>query len=258
MHQQSDISESLEEYGFALINDFIDTSLIDEYLRYARLRDMRNRKSNNINYSSGSYLRQNTPGETDGHVSRLYMPYKEFRLFSEVRESKIILQAISSYFGRQAYPRVDWLQHNAFPGTLGTPESTRDFHVDIWRTSYSSSFFSPKNEPIGHSQVKAFLYLDDVELKDGPFCFMPNSEHHLSLLSTIPDHYKRYSTGSEYISESVSTMPRLTCCGKAGTLILADVTLLHRGLPQFPGNDRLIYSCSYYDFGGELLLGFSE
>ena len=106
MHQQSDISESLEEYGFALINDFIDTSLIDEYLRYARLRDMRNRKINNINYSSGSYLRQNTPGETDGHVSRLYMPYNEFRLFSEVRESKIILQAISSYFGRRLPGRL--------------------------------------------------------------------------------------------------------------------------------------------------------
>ena len=90
MHQQSDISESLEEYGFTLINDFRDTSLIDD------ICDMHDLEICEIVRVITSTIPQvhfrQTPQKPMVMFQDCTLIYKEFRLFSEVRESKIILQ----------------------------------------------------------------------------------------------------------------------------------------------------------------------
>lgn len=249
------IAQGLGRHGIVVISNYLGEDDVEMINRYILKRSLSTTQAN-IDYKSGAYTRVNRAAPIDGGVIRHYMPHKEFGLLSEIRNDASIVKGISSYFNRRAFPRVDWLQVNLSQKHNGRAERTRDFHVDIWRTDYSG--FDVKEPQPGKSQVKLFLYLTRVTQDDGPFCFKLKTQKHLDLLRSIPLEVKGETTGADSVSKEVDELPSFICNGSAGTLILADVTLFHRGLPQKPGRSRSIYSVSYYDFGGELQLGYND
>jgi hypothetical protein len=89
-------------------------------------------------------------------------------------------------------------------------------------------------------QFKAILYLSDVGERNGPFEVVPRTHRHSALLRLLlkglrkPSQY-RFSNGEmEAIFRSEGAPHAFT--GKAGTLILVDVTALHRGAPILEGS----------------------
>ncbi len=108
----------------------------------------------------------------------------------------------------------------------------------------------PINEPASATQlwhrddddftnVKLFLYLNDVTTENGPFCFIPGS--HPSGRRVMPSHFDRQERVSD--SDMRAAVPAdawQVCCGPAMTLILADTRGYHKGLQPKRGHRLLM------------------
>lgn len=98
---------------------------------------------------------------------------------------------------------------------LGVTE-TRGFHVDAF----------------GVTQMKAFVYLTDVEqLDDGPYCYVLGSHKDKSLQRV--NHFASKSLGLKSTDLVFFDYEKAyPIFGKAGTLIVSDQSGAHRGFPQ--------------------------
>jgi len=89
-------------------------------------------------------------------------------------------------------------------------------------------------------QFKAIMYLSDCSAENGPFQLIPGSHDRGLLLSLLakgkrkPGQY-RFTDAEVAAMEGVVNQPH-TFTGPQGTLILADVTALHRGSPIRAGS----------------------
>jgi len=89
-------------------------------------------------------------------------------------------------------------------------------------------------------QFKAIMYLSDCSPENGPFQLIPGSHDRALLLSLLakgkrkPGQY-RFSDAEVAAMDGVVAQPH-TFTGGQGTLILADVTALHRGSPIRAGS----------------------
>ncbi len=99
-------------------------------------------------------------------------------------------------------------------------------------------------------QFKALLYLNDVEINNGPFELILNSNKHNFLLEDIKIgnlDYMQYRLSDHEISKIISRSPqrKITLIGKIGTLILVDTSSIHRGSPIKEGT-RYALTNYYY------------
>lgn len=84
-------------------------------------------------------------------------------------------------------------------------------------------------------QFKAILYLSDCDTENGPFELIPKTHKRGTLLRFLvngmrkPEQYR--FTDAEVSPIVVGGYPTKTFTGSRGTLILVDVTALHRGTP---------------------------
>ncbi|WP_440915352.1 phytanoyl-CoA dioxygenase family protein [Candidatus Pelagibacter sp.] len=86
-------------------------------------------------------------------------------------------------------------------------------------------------------QFKAILYLNDVTSENGPFQFIKNSNKILDIVKdTVLASLDIKSTRIDSEKVDLISNKRLkTIIGKAGTLILVDTSLIHRGKPLING-----------------------
>ena len=131
---------------------------------------------------------------------------------------------------------------NNFINKIGS--SYTKIKLNTYMTMANKTVFKQKNKGSGggwhkdsfKKQFKAILYLNDVNSKNGPFELIPNS------CSTIFNYklifkFKRNLINSRFSNNEIkkilkknnSTSIKIT--GKAGTLILVDTSLIHRGNP---------------------------
>lgn len=177
-------------------------------------------------YDNGAYVRCNkNKKEKDGGVTRIYHVDKLMPTLQDFKCDPMIIRLASAYYGVPMYSSFIAFQHNAV-----SPIETREYHVDWW-----------------DKEFKAFIYLEDVELNNGPFSYLIGSN------KAYYTRYKKMLSSSVQHSETSFFQRDLgkwikkerSIVGKAGTLILADVVGFHRGLPQINAERTLLYNNLY-------------
>jgi hypothetical protein len=89
---------------------------------------------------------------------------------------------------------------------------------------------------VNERQLKTILYLSDVSLTNGPFEYIRNTHKKESVLKSILDHNFEFNHNrfSESDVEKILSYPEYSSeifIGNAGTLIVADTSGVHRGMP---------------------------
>ena len=181
----------------------------------------------NMDFTSGAYIRFNKDmGKVkyDEGVVRIYHPDKELDELKDFRNDKFILNIASAYFGTSMYSSFIAFQHNMLSSL-----DTREYHIDYWEKEF-----------------KAFIYLEDVDMQNGPFAYIIGSNN---------AHFVRYKkvwgkkgfSDTSFFDKDLNgwSEKEKAMTDKAGTLILADVVGFHRGLPQLKKTRSLLYSNIY-------------
>lgn len=140
------------------------------------------------------------------HVERLLPELREFRFDPFIASIANIYNGFSSYSGALVY------QHDTI---FGSDKS--HYHVD----SFSRQF-------------KAMMYLDDVDMGNGPFSYIPGSH---KLRRRLFKKQLRHDSGQKvniFDKAEISDIleGEVSVCAPAGSLLLMDVTCIHRGAPQ--------------------------
>lgn len=98
-------------------------------------------------------------------------------------------------------------------------------------------------DAVHEQQLKAIMYLTDVTEKTGAFQYLYNTHQKSSIYRTIQDNDIGYAQSrfteneiADILNKHGEDYPLETVTGKAGTLILADTSGIHRGSPIEEGN----------------------
>ena len=215
--------------GFSVIENYWSKEKCDEVLK--NLMPI-SKKRKNEDFKSGAYFRVKEENEKeDKGVYRLFHPDKEFGFLNELKYDKFINQCIDIYYGYPMYPNYMTYQHNEIAGN-----ETRGYHVDGWVDEF-----------------KAFLYLEDVTLENGPFAYIRKSHkaHFFRYKNLIKDQHRNPETGFSHEDFKSMQHNEEYLTGKAGTLIIADVAGLHRGLPQVSAERNILYN-NYFNKDEEI------
>lgn len=100
-----------------------------------------------------------------------------------------------------------------------------------------------------YPQFKSILYLNDVNSKNGPFELLDQSNKLIKSLIISMKLKKGYPNTrfSDHELKILNKEKKITLTGKAGTLILFDGSLIHRGKPVLEGKR---YALTNYYFPG--------
>ncbi len=87
-----------------------------------------------------------------------------------------------------------------------------------------------------NKQIKAMLYLSDVDEKHGPFQFIDGSQRHVDIIRETARYnfqFNKTRFSDEEIAPVIASQPQAlhTLTAPAGTLILVNTRGLHRGAP---------------------------
>jgi len=96
-------------------------------------------------------------------------------------------------------------------------------------------------DPEDRSIIKTFLYLRDVDEKNGPFCYVPGT--HTASAFTQRIGVPNYPDDG-VVEEKFPSNLRKVCTGKAGTLIFCDTTGFHKGGHPKAGT-RFLFNAVY-------------
>ena len=94
--------------------------------------------------------------------------------------------------------------------------------------------------------LKVFVYLSDVSEENGPFVYAPGT-HLLGQVRRNPEFSLDGGvarTTDTQMDAIVSRKDWVSCCGPAGTIVLADTHGYHRGGLVRAG-ERLLYTCMF-------------
>ncbi len=110
------------------------------------------------------------------------------------------------------------------------------------------------------NQFKSILYLTDVNEKNGPFQFVKAS-HKISKIAESSRRLKKAFSETRYSDENVEDILKAgseiqTVTGKAGTLVIANTTGLHRGAPIQEGTRYAL--TNYYWYKNPCMQDFSH
>ena len=135
-----------------------------------------------------------------------------------------LLAIASQYLGMRPYLRtIDvWLNYP----TPGEASETQLWHRD------SDDLMN----------LKVFIYLSDVGIEQGPFCYVPGS-HPKGQRRVSPESSGGRTTDDQMRAHAGEAEWRF-CTGPAGSVVLADTTGFHKGLKPHSGH-RLLLMIQY-------------
>jgi len=228
--EQRQILDQLNRHGVVAVEGYWPReralALRDALADYAALGEDRD-------FDGGAYLRcwnhdrpklPEMPQEDLG-ITRLYHLDKLLPELAEFRFEPFVLNLASAYYRVPMYSGMLQFQYNR-----ADTNETRYYHVDAF-----------------HKEFKAFLYLDDVEVYNGPFMYLKGS-HRAGFV-----RWKKQLLGNSrgaltsfYPCDLKGLLDReQSIVGPAGTLILADVRGLHRGGPQQAASRSVLVNYIY-------------
>jgi hypothetical protein len=118
--------------------------------------------------------------------------------------------------------------------TMPMPAQNRAFASQVWH-----------RDPDDQQLMKAFLYLNDVDEEAGPFTYLKYSQYGGKWRHLFPQNPP---SGTQKMPPNVDDLipkeDRHTGVGRAGTIIFADTSGLHRG-GFAKGKNRFMYTSAY-------------
>ena len=148
---------------------------------------------------------------------RVYGANNGSALIQEFAQDSTLLEVASAY--NREPTRTAFTLAARMPASAGNKGSGEGWHRDAF----------PR-------QVKAILYLTDVQPENGPFQWVTDSHRRVELLreKRSPDlEYNQYRLTEEHVARLLRLQPERekTFTAQAGTLILVDTSSVHRGMP---------------------------
>lgn len=122
--------------------------------------------------------------------------------------------------------------HNLFEKILGRKITVKRCQAGIVKFNKNNITSSGGGWHIDNKniQLKAILYLNDVNNKNGPFIYIKDTQGGLDLQNTIGDNSKtRFDNNVIENSEKIKKENIIEVTGKAGTLILVRTDNIHKG-----------------------------
>lgn len=177
-----------------------------------------------LDYEEGAYIRYNKgKSQKDEGVARMYHAEKKISHLNSFRFDPMVLKLAGAYYGVPMYSNFIAFQHNFL-----SSHGTREYHVDWW-----------------DHEFKAFLYLEDVTLENGPFSYIVGSNR-----AYVTRQRKMFSDGPHNTSFHEQDLKKWInfekhFTAKSGSLILADVVGFHRGMPQLTKTRSILYNNLY-------------
>ena len=99
-------------------------------------------------------------------------------------------------------------------------------------------------DPEDLKTVKAFIYLDDVGPKQGPFSYIPGTQPFGPDAATRPPHEHRRRILDDEMDRAIPRALWKACTGPARTMVIADTVGFHRGGNVEEGH-RLLVTCTF-------------
>jgi len=239
------ILDKLNKYGMCILPKYLSDKVCDR----AKLQCIeRVEVPQDCDYEDGSYRRfdgPKVPEQGRGQDKRVYHVDCFSEDLQKFKTDKFIQSICEEYMntGSPYSVHVQIYDRNNIPNDL-----TRGPHLDSFETN----------------TFKAFLYLDDVELKDGPTSYILKTHKDKQLregkkkngpgpkylnksdnLATHPTNFSLEELGAERLNNWVKVT------GKKGDIILFDTWGVHCGTNITPGGDRHVV-VNYYKPGKDL------
>jgi len=219
--QEKSCVVALRKDGYCIVKDFWPR---DRALKMKDTLEAHLKIGKNHDFESGAYMRFRDMGD-DAGVRRIYHVDKLVEELKDFRYDPFISRIAAEYYGFPFHSGSLVYQHN-----LQTTFQTRYYHVDWFG-----------------KQFKPFLYLDDVDIGNGPFTYLRGTHrsHFIRLKKQLLGN--KEGSSSSFSEEDVSSVldQQVQLCGSAGTLILADVRGLHRGSPQIDRSRSILVNYMY-------------
>lgn len=146
--------------------------------------------------------------------------YIDEKLIYKILSSELIIDVITEYFNSK--PKL-----NYYDIWLDIPTNNEEKLTQLYHRDYDNKFL-----------VKVFIYLNDVSMNHGPFCYIKTSHKDPWKLykskNRLNDIEKNYLYDANF-SKAID--------GKKNTLIIADTNGMHKGLK--PKKERLLLTAMY-------------
>jgi hypothetical protein len=148
------------------------------------------------------------------HVERIIPELKEFRF------DPFVLKIANAYNGFPSYSGALVYQHDTVHG-----REKSHYHVDTFR-----------------KQFKAMMYLDDVNIGNGPFSYIPGSHLMRNFFIKKQISGNKNKKNNVFDDTEVSSMLSIEkqVCVPAGSLLMFDTGCIHRGAPQEEGSRSVL------------------
>jgi hypothetical protein len=139
---------------------------------------------------------------------------------------KKLLETVSLYLG--LWPRL-----HAIGAWLNFPTEGEATEAQLWH-----------RDPEDLRLIKVFIYLNDVNEKRGPFCYIPRTHPFSEGAAIVPPHTDIKRITDAEMRQTFPPETWLSCTGPAKTMILADTVGYHRGGKPAESN-RILVTFTY-------------
>jgi len=227
--ENEEISNKLQKDGCAVLEDFVEKKECDALIAEAK-RLMENRP-------------ELIATESNGSDQRVYFIDEVAGAYKLTNETKLI---------------DDWAKR--FYKTRDLKYFQMLGHIVYKENNLASGSGWHRDSPFAH-QFKFILYLNDVNLENGPFQYIKGSHKErdifrYSKISGVPlSAYRIENSIMDKLIDEYFKQRLLTITGKAGTLLIADVKGLHRGMPLLAGER---WATTRYYFNKKIPTHFSK
>ena len=214
---------SMREKGYFIFEKGIPDSILDNLLQ-----EINSLKPQKLDFVQGKYVKDD---DFPNNISSPRYQYRIDELLSKKTVNKIItdmgiVSLAKKYL--KSDPICDliacWWSFSFNGGKLAKNKAAQMYHFDMDRIKF----------------IKFFIYLTDVDLSNGPHCYVENSHKNLPFFFHRDGRFTDEEVATSYSKERMKKI-----VGKKGTLIAVDTRGLHKGLELETGKERLIFQVQY-------------
>ena len=229
-NEKNFILDTLRSEGYYISKKKLDLSLVDQILNYSKNIDGYFRDANNVPQRSRFNLLGSEPPAIFYYLEKDLVKNK---LLTELLINHDFID-VAKNFLETTCPIISGLNMWwSFPSKKADTIGGQLFHFDLDRIKF----------------LKIFIYITDVDTKNGPHCYVSGTNKNFSKKKFMPRGYKRIPDNE--IKANFKEYRIKKICGDKGTVVFADTSCFHKGEPIIEKN-RLILELEYSNslFGG--------
>lgn len=215
-------NKKINKYSYDLYQDGITSIKPDILINNIKILENLSDIINKLDLSKikNEYLNHYT-GEKNYKLSLI--DYVENNLVKQILNSKFITLIIEEYFNCK--PKLTYSDL-----WLDIPTNEAEKFTQLYHRDYDHKFL-----------VKVFIYINDVDIDTGPFCYVKKSHKNPWIL-----HKGKNRLNDDEIAKLYPVDDKVILTGNKNTMILADTNGFHKGLK--PIKERLLLTGMYTKF----------